>query len=1005
MRRFDKSDLNFVSTGRIVVKQTVLIALTLLVPLVFVASSMADDKRGLGGDDNSLITGINSNWYYNWKLGINPDVAHAEFVPMFWSGGNVNTANVQNIISNSSSEYVLGFNEPERTNQSNMTVATALSKWSELQPLRDAGFKLVSPAPSDTADGREWLDDFMAGVDADPNLEVDEIAFHWYGTVNPNNPTGSANSFLNKVDQYWNNYGRPVWVTEFAGIDWAGNYDTATMQEANRVFLETAIAGLESRAHVTRYAWWNHNNDSRLLANGTSLPTATGEAWIDTIFDNGEQFDINGQSQGDDVFYLRGGELTNTGSSIPLALRYVDASEGTSVISGTSDYGFQNSDPGYLRVRSGSTLWKEGSNTVTLPGTQFINDGNTVIQDGTLQLEGAAQLTGSGILRVTANSVLATSGGAGGQSVALDSSQIIMNQGVLHVKDGRAEISQQFRFWNPSEVRTDGDLLVHGFTTGSGRILSTGTGTLFLRGEGQHANGATVSQGGLIVANSTVSATGAGSVTVNGTGTFGGYGQVAGNVVVEAGGAIAPGVSQGSAGATSAPLINEGVVVNAIDFDFTGVQDDAPLTQTSNLSGGLQLISGLNFGSGVQPRGASNNGNEFNVMGFPVDDNYGAAGNNGDYLTFTIAPVTGLAMLIEDVTFELRRNGSGAAEEYVIGTSIDGFAWADRWGWLDLAAADTSTHTFTASNPGNEPVTEEVEIRIVGMDAVNSFGNTHFYAASVDASFISDPNEVAFDPTGILQLGGDYTQSDFATLKVDLASAAAGEFDQLQVSGNVVLDGTLDVSFLDGFNPAVGQTFDIITANSVAGTFSNVIAPGGANVQVNYLGSIVRLEIFADALNCDSAGGVECDIVDIDSLYASFGSNVNPGAGFDYSGNGVIGPEDIAGWLADASQATNTANPTGATYVLGDADLDGSVGSTDLGLLLNNFGASSNVGWSDGNLDGDVTVSSTDLGQLLNNFGFTSPLAVSTVPEPSNALFVLALSLFIAARFLGPRRR
>jgi hypothetical protein len=206
-----------------------------------------------------------------------------------------------------------------------------------LQVLRDNGFKLVSPAPSDTADGRAWLNEFMAGVDADPDLKVDEIAFHWYGTVNPSNPMGSANSFLNKVDQYHNNYGRPVWITEFAGIDWGNNHDTGTMQEANRIFLERVILGLENRSFVTRYAWWNHNNDSRLLSSSTNLPTVTGEAWIDTIVDSGEQFDFAGQNQGDDVFYLRGGTLTNTGNSGPMAIRYVDAPEGISIINGTSD--------------------------------------------------------------------------------------------------------------------------------------------------------------------------------------------------------------------------------------------------------------------------------------------------------------------------------------------------------------------------------------------------------------------------------------------------------------------------------------------------------------------------------------------------------------------------------------------------------------------------------------------------------------------------------------------
>ena len=451
---------------------------------------------------------------------------------------------------------MLGFNEPERENQSNMTVATALARWADLQVLRANGFKLVSPAPSDTQDGRAWLDEFMAAVEADPNLEVDEIAFHWYGFVNPNNPTSSANSFLNRVDQYHNNYGRPVWITEFAGLDFANNFDSATMQEANRIFLERVVVGLENRDYVTRYAWWNHNNDSRLLTTNTDLPTETGEAWIDTIVDPGEVFNISGQSQGNDVFYLRGGELTNTGNSVPQAIRYIDAPEGSSIISGTSDYGLLASSLGYLRIRNGATLRKQGGNTVTLPGSPVSNDGTLMIQSGTLQLEDETELTGQGTLLIESNGTLATSG----DDVALNSQNITLSQGLLHVKDGLATLSNELQILNLAEIRTDGNLVVSGSTEGGGVILASGPGTLFLSSDGAHTAGTVVSEGSLIVANPQVSATGPGNVSVNGSGTLGGFGMVDGDVTASAG-TVAPGVAQASNGITATTAFDEGVVV------------------------------------------------------------------------------------------------------------------------------------------------------------------------------------------------------------------------------------------------------------------------------------------------------------------------------------------------------------------------------------------------------------------------------------------------------------
>ena len=999
--------------------------LALALSSLIIVQATAQTLYGSAGAQDQRENAVNVDWAYNW--GIEPkhdvDKANFEFVPMIWTG---NAAGVQGQIDRIFDleenhgvhvDYVLGFNEPDLRDQANLTVAQGLATWDVItNNFENTDIKLVSPAVTGGSSAQpldSWIIPFMDEVetrnaDANPNndLKVDAIAYHYY-TVS-SNAQQQADNLLATIDQLYEDYGRPIWLTEFAGTSFTGVHSLENRTNFNEQWLEILIPEFDARPYVERVAWWQFGAQGQAYSalstapDGVRTPTELGEIFSRATLEGGDTYNFaSGTHRPTDVHYLKGGTLTNTGSNLSPALRAIDALEGSSIVSGSADFSFEAAEDAFVRVRDGSTIRKQGSNTVTLPEAPFYNDGTVLVQGGTLQLENGAQLTGVGSMRVDANGTLATSGGTGGKHVDLDSSIIILNNGMLHVKDGRANISQQLRFWNASEVRTDGDLVISGRTAGAGRILSTGSGTLFLMSDGEHVNGATVSQGSLIVANTNVSATGSGSVLVTGTGTLGGYGQVEGNVVVESGGSVAPGVSRSSLGLSFV----DGVVVDAIDFDFNGVQDAAPLTQTSNHSSGLKLVSGLDFGPGVQPSGAANEGSEFNVSGFGSGRHYHLASDGGDYLTFTIAPEEGLSMVIEEVTVELRRNGGTAAKQYVIGSSIDGFEWPERWG--NITVNDTATHEFkTASDlMSNEAVTGEVEIRIVGMDASSTAGNTHFYGASVDASFISDPNNVAFDPTGVITLGGNYTQLDFATLEIDLGgtSASAGAFDRLQVSGNVALDGTLDVSFVNGFNGTPGQTFDIITANSVSGTFDTVIAPDGTNVQVNYLGSIVRLELLAASLNCDAAGGMECDLSDIDALYAEFGTTVTAGSGFDYSGDGVIGPEDIVGWLADASQATNTANPTGVTYILGDADLDGNVNSTDLGLLLNNFNVTSVVGWNQGDLNGTGAVDSTDLGLLLNNFGSTSSLAASAVPEPSTKLPLIVIC--IAAMFRLRHRR
>ena len=144
---------------------------------------------------------------------------------------------------------------------------------------------------------------------------------------------------------------------------------------------------------------------------------------------------------------------------------------------------------------------------------------------------------------------------------------------------------------------------------------------------------------------------------------------------------------------------------------------------------------------------------------------------------------------------------------------------------------------------------------------------------------------------------------------------------------------------------------------------------------------------------CDFDADDDCDTADIDMLYEQFGTT---NAAFDLDGSGNVDANDIETWLLGASEPTNPANPDGVTFVRGDVDFNGDVDSTDLGLLLNNFGSTDGLLYTDGNLDDDANVGSSDLGLLLNNFGFTSAASAVAVPEPSAAgLWLTSFALLI----------
>ena len=74
---------------------------------------------------------------------------------------------------------------------------------------------------------------------------------------------------------------------------------------------------------------------------------------------------------------------------------------------------------------------------------------------------------------------------------------------------------------------------------------------------------------------------------------------------------------------------------------------------------------------------------------------------------------------------------------------------------------------------------------------------------------------------GTLAVNGSYTQTAAGALTVHLAGLTPGtQFGRLQVNGTAMLDGTLNVVLDDGFSPAAGDSFRILTFSSRGGDFA-----------------------------------------------------------------------------------------------------------------------------------------------------------------------------------------
>ena len=376
-------------------------------PMVAEEARAGSPKRGWAGSDVNEINAANASWSYNWwhtKPSWTPN-SNAEWIPLikFINGNTQN--NLNTIAGYSDVDTLLVLNEPERPDQTNATVAEAIGMW----PMVEAtlpNHKLVSPAVSDTADGRDWLTDFMSQANAQ-NLRVDAVAFHWYGASTPNNPAGAATTFLNRVQFYHDTFNLPVWITEFAIHDWGSNYSDEAIKQANAEFLDIVLPELESRSYVERYAFYDQfpapNEDANIFTQNPITPTVVGDAYIGTLY-SGDTFDLAGFSQGTDVFYVRGGQITNADVAVPTAMRAIDAIDGASSLSGSGDWGLAGSGA-MVTIRAAATLRKTGANTVTFANAPIVNNGHLEVADGTLSIQNG-QLSGTGSVHVGSGATL-----------------------------------------------------------------------------------------------------------------------------------------------------------------------------------------------------------------------------------------------------------------------------------------------------------------------------------------------------------------------------------------------------------------------------------------------------------------------------------------------------------------------------------------------------------------------------------------------------------------------
>lgn len=157
-------------------------------------------------------------------------------------------------------EYLLGFNEPDcngADTSANMNVDQGVQNWNQyIAPYGANGAKLGSPAMCLQKD-ESWLKDF---VQQSLDQDFEFTAIHVYKP--------DMDGVREDIEYYANQYGKPIWVTEFACVYDQDGFTPCTDQGQINQWIKDVVDVFEGDDRVRAYAY----------TDGGGL----GEAWLPT---------------------------------------------------------------------------------------------------------------------------------------------------------------------------------------------------------------------------------------------------------------------------------------------------------------------------------------------------------------------------------------------------------------------------------------------------------------------------------------------------------------------------------------------------------------------------------------------------------------------------------------------------------------------------------------------------------------------------------------------------
>ena len=286
----------------------------------------------------------------------------------------------------------------------------------------------------------------------------------------------------------------------------------------------------------------------------------------------------------------------------------------------------------------------------------------------------------------------------------------------------------------------------------------------------------------------------------------------------------------------AASTINSGIVN----------QGDVTVNGTSNLNGAVSNAAGAMLR--VQGNGIFSTGTLAVANGFT---------NNGTILLTDTTSSYGATL---NVTAGTLVNAAGATIRADTGTggprNIN--VVLDNQGTFVSAVGAAQTTTITKASAAHQNsgtwtiASGTLAISGAGASFTNAAGGAVQGGGIFRVTGVPFTNNGAINPglaagnTGILKIVGNYAQGATGALHVELGGTTPGtQYDRLVDStGTVTLNGALNVTLVNGFTPALGDTFTVLTFPSRSGTIptlTGLLLGGGIQLDTVWTATSLRL--------------------------------------------------------------------------------------------------------------------------------------------------------------------